>query len=178
MIQAETTKRNGKPGWPGRLNFNIVVAAFFILFSILFLAIIPYQIEKPLIILGHVQAGLIPTLFPRVTAILLLLVSVWYLISAFSLKETNFLKEIDKSGLVNIAVTVVALLMYALTMESLGFVISSAILVVILTSFYGNRNISIAVLSSIVVPIGIYYLFTKLLLVFLPENPFIESGFF
>jgi hypothetical protein len=41
-----------------------------------------------------------------------------------------------------------------------------------LSTYYGNRNVLIGLAVSVGIPIGIYYVFTKLLKVSLPEFPF------
>jgi hypothetical protein len=56
--------------------------------------------------------------------------------------------------------------------EPLGFVVSSMLVAGTLTTFYGNRNILVGILVSFGAPLGIYYVFTRLLKVSLPECPF------
>lgn len=161
-----------------RLNFNVVTAVFFILLSMGILAAIPYQIEKPLVLIGMPQSGLDPALFPLISAGCLLLISIWYLLISFKLEEKNLLAEINREGLVNIFITVAAFFLYAILMEALGFILSSTLLVGGLTLFYGTRNVLAILISSVVVPLVIYLLFTRLLLVHLPGNAFYEIYWF
>ncbi|MBW1773982.1 MAG: tripartite tricarboxylate transporter TctB family protein, partial [Deltaproteobacteria bacterium] len=54
----------------------------------------------------------------------------------------------------------------------LGFVLASCLVAGTLSTFYGNRNVLIGLVVSVVVPLCIYYVFTNLLAVSLPEFPF------
>jgi len=152
-------------------NFNFWSSLSFTAFSLFLLISIPYQIEKPRLILGRSLTGLDPALFPRVTAGCMLLLSIAYLIRSRNMKEANNFRGVELSGYVNVAVTVVVLAIYALLLEPIGFVASSALTVAALTTLYGNRNIFLIGLTSLGIPLAIYYLCTRFLLVFLPEFP-------
>jgi putative tricarboxylic transport membrane protein len=165
-------KQPGKPPWKERINFNVIGAAFFILFSIIFYLLIPYQIAKPRLFMGRALVEMKPTLFPRITMVVLLSLSVWYLIQSFHLKEKNLFRELPARMYIKIAVSVGILLAYAMLFERLGFVISSMLVVGILPLYYGYRNILIYVLAFIGTPLAIYFLFTRVLKVSLPESPF------
>jgi hypothetical protein len=95
--------------WKERMNFNTRVAILLILFSILFYVLIPYQIAKPKLFMGRALMQMQPTLFPRLTMIGLLGLSVWYFFHSFKLKEKNFFKELDKRGLSRIVVAFIIL---------------------------------------------------------------------
>ena len=71
----------------------------------------------------------------------------------------------------NVAITLVAMATYALLMPSLGFVVSSALLIAFLATFFGNRNYYLTAVVSIVVPVAIFFTFTKLLATSLPPFP-------
>jgi putative tricarboxylic transport membrane protein len=158
--------------WKERMNFNTRVAIFFILFSILFYVLIPYQIAKPKLFMGRALMQMQPTLFPRLTMIGLLGLSVWYFIHSFKLREKNFFKELDKRGLSRIVVAFIIIVAYALLLEPLGFVLSSALVALALTLHLGNRNILVFFLVVIIIPLAIFFIFTRALRVSLPELPF------
>ena len=152
-------------------NFNFWSALGFIAFSLFLLISIPYQIEKPRLILGRSLTGLDPALFPRITAGCMLLLSIAYLIQSRNMREANHFRGVALSGYANVAVTVLVLAIYAVLLEPIGFVASSALTVAALTILYGNRNIILIGLTSLGIPLAIYYLCTRFLLVFLPEFP-------
>ncbi len=167
----ETTKKNsGNPSWKERINFNTKVAIFLILFSVAFYVLIPYQIAKPKLFMGRALMGMKPTLFPRLTMIGLLGLSVWYFIQSFNLWEKNLFKELDRKSLTRIVVTFVILGAYALLLEPLGFVVSSALMAGALTLYLGNRNIFILFLVIVGIPLAIFFIFTRALRVSLPEG--------
>ena len=126
---------------------------------------------------GNPESTMDPDLFPTVTASGLLVISLWYLLRSVRQKEKSFDIQLDKRGLVNTGVTLGVFLAYSLLMEPFGFMESSALMLAILTIFFGNRNIFIIVGVSLLIPGAIYYLFTRLLFVYLPES-YLMSIFF
>jgi len=165
-------EKSGNRSWKERINFNSKMALFFIFFSILFYVLIPSQIAKPKLFMGRALMDMNPSLFPRLTILGLLGLSVWYLIYSFRLREKNLFEELDRKGLIRILVTIVIFLAYALLLEPLGFVLSSALTVGILTLYLGNRNILIVFLVTIGIPLAIFFIFTRGLRVSLPDLPF------
>jgi putative tricarboxylic transport membrane protein len=67
-------------------------------------------------------------------------------------------------------VTFLILGAYALLLEPLGFVLSSALIAGALTLYLGNRNIFILFLVIIGIPLAIFFIFTRALRVSLPEG--------
>lgn len=169
----ETNKRNtNNRSWKERINFNTKVAIFLILFSIAFYVLIPYQIAKPKLFMGRALMGMKPTLFPRLTMLGLLGLSVWYFIHSFNLEEKNLFGVLDRHSITRVVVTFVILLAYALLLEPLGFVVSSALTAGALTLYLGNRNIFILFLVIIGIPLAIFFIFTRVLRVSLPGGLF------
>jgi len=167
----ETGKENtGNQSWKERMNFNTKVAVLLILFSILFYVLIPYQIEKPKLFMGRALMGMKPTLFPRLTMIGLLGLSIWYFLHSFKLEEKNLFGELDRKSLTRIVVTFAIMVAYALLLEPLGFVLSSALTAGVLTFYLGNRNILILCVVIIIIPLAIFFIFTRALHVSLPEG--------
>ena len=162
---------NSNDSWQ-RINFNTVAAIIFIVLWTVIFFIIPYQIQKPMLFMGRSLMGLKPTLFPRLATLTLIGLSIWYLIISLRINEKNLFKEVAKEGYFRIIVSLVSFVAYALLFEPLGFVVSSTLVAGTLTTFYGNRNILIGILVSLGAPLGIYFVFTRLLKVSLPECPF------
>mgnify|MGYP000929562929 CR=1 FL=1 len=155
-----------------RVSFNTFTAGALIVFAGVLLFFIPDLITKPKLLMGRSLMGLKPTLFPYIAATLLLLLSIWYLVISLDLKETNLFKQLDRSGAINVIVSLAVFLGYALLMVPLGFIASSIIVMVILSFFFGNRNILLGLAVGTCVPVTIYFTFTRLLSVSLPEFPF------
>ena len=134
--------------------------------------LVPYQIAKPKLVMGRALMGLKPTLFPRLATFGAILISIWYLVISFKISEKNLFKEVNKNTYFKVFVSLIVFIVYALLFEPLGFVLSSFLVAGTLSTYYGNRNVLIGLVVSVGVPIGIYYVFTKLLTVSLPEFPF------
>jgi len=171
----KTNQNTNNRSWKNRINFNTIAALFFVLFSIVGYLLIPYQVGKPKLFMGRLLMPLKPNLFPQVTFLGLLGLSLWYLIHSFHLEEKNLFTGVGRSGYLKILVTFGVSMAYALVFEALGFVISSGLVVIILSFYYGNRNLLIlAILISITV--AIYFVFTRGLHVSLPESPLLKFG--
>ena len=167
---SESSNRNDP--WYRRINYNTVTAIFLlILWTIMFFTI-PYQIQKPMLFMGRSLMGLKPTLFPQLAILSLIFLNIWYLVISFRLKDKNLFTEVTRQGYFRIIASLVVFFAYALLFEHLGFVLSSVLVAGTLSTFYGNRNILVGILVSVGVPIGIYFVFTRLLKVSLPEFPF------
>ena len=166
------TESNGRnDSWYRHVNYNTVVAILLlILWTIMFFTI-PYQIQKPALFMGRSLMGLKPTLFPQLAILSLIVLNIWYLAISFRLKDKNLFIDVTRQGYFRISVSLVVFCAYALLFEHLGFVLSSALVAGTLSTFYGNRNILVGILVSVGVPIGIYFVFTRLLKVSLPEFP-------
>ena len=157
--------------WYRRINYNTVTAIFFlILWTIMFFTI-PYQIQEPMLFMGRSLMGLKPTLFPQLAILSLIFLSIWYLVISFRIKDKNLFTEVTRQGYFRIIASLVVFFAYALLFEHLGFVLSSVLVAGTLSTFYGNRNILVGIVVSVGVPIGIYFVFTRLLKVSLPEFP-------
>jgi len=167
----QKTIREANPhSWKEKINFNTVVAIVLIVFSITAFILIPHQIEKPKLFMGRSLSTLTPSLFPRISIIALFILSVFYLFHSTHLNEKNRFKELGVGSFTRVIVTMVVFIGYALLFEPLGFVLSSALMVAILTFYYGNRNILVTLLVVVGAPLAIYFIFTHTLQVSLPEG--------
>ena len=155
----------------GKANFNTVAAVFFVILAVVLFLIIPDQIEKPIIVLAEDAMNLKANVFPQLVAAGFLGLGVWFFFKSFSVAETNQFLELDRPALVNVGTTLVAMAIYAWAMLELGFVVSGAIMIAFLATFYGNRNYYLTAAVSIIVPVAIFFIFTKLLATSLPPFP-------
>ena len=152
-------------------NFNTVAAVVFIVLAVILFVIIPGQIEKPLVVLPEQAKNLKAEFFPRLVAAAMLVLGIWFLIKSFSIEETNQFLELDRSAFANVAATLAVMAIYGPLMMAIGFVVSSAIMIAVLATFYGNRNYALTAFVAIVVPVAIFFTFTKLLATSLPPFP-------
>ena len=168
----EKEEKKKERSWKERINFNVVGALFFILFSIVFYFLIPSQIEKPKFAMGRSLVDMKPSLFPQITMLTLLGLGIWYLFQSFHLKENNLLKDLPVKRYIKTAVSIGFFLAYALLFDLLGFVVSSMLLLGSLPLYYGYRRVPVYILICMGFPLGVYLLFTRVLKVSLPEFPF------
>ena len=155
-----------------RINFNTVSAVVFIALGIALFLIIPHQIDKPLINLGGAgQSNLDAEAFPQMVASGFVLLGAWYLFVSFSLRQHNQLRDLNFEAVTNVAVTLVIMAAYVWLMISLGFVAGSAIMIFAMSTYFGNRNFVLSALVSVVIPLVVFVLFTKVLITSLPPFP-------
>lgn len=162
----------GRDGKPARsFNFNTVSGVFFVVLSIVLFLIIPEQIEKPLIVFSANKHDLKPTLFPQLVAAGFGGLGIWLFFKSFSIREDNQLKKLDQEAIINVSVILLAMAAYSPMMVQIGFVVSSALSIAFMSTFFGNRNFVLTALVSVTVPVAIFFVFTKLLATYLPPFP-------
>jgi putative tricarboxylic transport membrane protein len=154
-----------------RINFNTILASACVAFSIFLFLVIPSEVERPPVLLGQSQRGLDPALFPQLVATCFLGIGLWYLWVSFRLNDENRFRGLTRQNYASTGFTTVMFVVYAAILQPLGFVLSSALVVAVLSFFYGARNwLSIAGVA-IGVPAIVYVVFRRLLSVSLPEFP-------
>jgi len=156
---------------PRRFNFNTVAATFFIAFAIALFLIIPYHIEKPWIVLGASQSNLPPELFPQMVASSFIILGIWLFAKSFSLHQKNELRDLDREAITNVSVTLVIMAAYVFLMVNIGFVLGSAAMITVMSTYFGNRNYGLTFVVSIGIPMALFFLFRRVLLVELPPFP-------
>ncbi len=60
---------------------------------------------------------------------------------------------------------------YGPLMMLIGFVVSGALVIAFMATFFGNRNYLLTAAVSVAVPVAIFFVFTKLLATYLPPFP-------
>ena len=162
----------GSPASRGALNFNTVFGVLGIVIGVVLFIITPGQVERPLLLFGQKPSGLDPDFFPRMVAVHIVITGGWLLWRARVLVEENGMRNLDGEAITNVLVTVAGFFALALVMPSLGFVMSSIILLAVLSTFYGNRNLMAGAAISIGVPLVFYNILRVWLQVVLPQHPF------
>ncbi len=153
-------------------NFNHTTAVVLLVLAGLLLASVASQIAPPRMLLGRRLAALDPALYPRLVFGAMLLLALWYFIVGSKLREENLLKRVGAEGVVNVGVTLLCLLAYAFALPRLGFVASGAVLIAVLSLFFGDRGRLQIGAVAVLVPAAIYFGLTRLMRVSLPEFPF------
>ena len=155
-----------------KYNFNTISAGVFILLAIAMFIVIPFQIDKPLIeIAGVGGSNLSAELFPQIVASSLLVLGVWYFFVSFTIDQRNELLDLDREAIANVIVTLLLMAAYVFLMVNLGFVVGTSLMIFSMSTYFGNRNYILGVALSIVLPMVIFLIFRRLLLVELPPFP-------
>ena len=111
-----------------------------------------------------------PTLFPTLAAIGMFVLSGIALVQSLRNPLDEPFKGLDRTIGIQLSVIIVMLYGFALTFDPLGYWISGILVSLALSLYLGNRNIVTLLILSLGVPSFIYFVFTKLLLVSLPEG--------
>jgi hypothetical protein len=170
MADDSVTGDAAAPG--GHYNFNTVVAVVFIVLAAILFFIIPGQIDTPLINLGGAgQSNLEAETFPQIIAAAFFLLGLWYLFISFRLRQRNQLRDLNLEAITNVVVTLAIMTTYVGLIIYLGYVVGSAIMVFVMSTYFGNRNYLLGLGVSLVVPTLVFVLFTKPLVTSLPPFP-------
>lgn len=106
-----------------------------------------------------------PNSFPQFLALIMLCFSLMLIVNAFRGKFQKDMESIDKKGFIRSAITVGIAVLYLISMQLLGFFISTLIFLYVLMTFIGHKGKLVRFLSCLGVTIvvyGIFYLFLKI----------------
>ena len=153
---------------------NLLCGIISILFGIFIYYKIPTEVEKPVLIFGQSSSEIDPQIVPTIVALMFLIFGLYTAFYEKDAKISNIWPKVTKQILINISITIICLILYSILFEYLGFVISSVLLILSLSTFMGNVNFKYLTVISILFPLSIFFLFVNVMHVFLPEFPFYE----
>ncbi|WP_102348780.1 tripartite tricarboxylate transporter TctB family protein [Bacillus sp. Marseille-P3661] len=142
------------------------------IFGMLILLIIPFQISE----VTDTNAG--PRFFPYVLAILITICSGSIVISEF-IKNRTQVSNVksgefkNKRNFKSVVLIVLSLGLWALLLESLGFIISTFFLMVTLMVLIGSKKKSNIIFVSLVFTVILYSLNRFVIKIYLPEGLFL-----
>jgi putative tricarboxylic transport membrane protein len=146
-------------------NVHQVAGGILLLFSLLMLfLIIPAQIR-------NVQSiGVTPRFMPQLLTVLLAILSILLAVDGYRKRELPDQKEyeIDPVNLKLFAITFVVMIINVLLVNTLGYLISTALTLLALMLVYGQRNLKYMIPVALLVPFAIQQFLTRLLYVRLP----------
>ena len=153
---------------------NLLCGIISILFGIFIYYKIPTEVEKPVLIFGQSSSEIDPQIVPTIVALMFLIFGLYTAFYEKDAKISNSWPKVTKQILINISTTIICLILYSILFEYLGFVISSVLLILSLSTFMGNVNFKYLTVISILFSLSIFFLFVNVMHVFLPEFPFYE----
>ena len=157
-----------------KLTPNFISGIISVLLGIFIYLKIPTEVEKPVLIFGQSSSEIDPQIVPTIIALMFFVFGIYTIIFEKNLNVSNTWPKLSRQVLINISVTITLLFMYALLFQFLGFVISSTLLIISLSTFMGNINLKYVILISTLFPLIIFFMFVNVMHVFLPEFPFLE----
>lgn len=125
----------------------------------------PGQVGKPVTLFGAPPEGLAPDVMPRLVLLAIALIAAYGAVTSFREKADS----IELPGL-RVLITCGASFVFAIILVPFGFVLASAMTVVLLAIFLGGRHLIALALSGVLVPLTIYLIFTRVLHISLPSG--------
>lgn len=151
-------------------NAHFIVAVLSAILAAAMWLLVPYQVDKPMPMFGFGAKGLDPKVFPYLVTAVWFFVSLWNVYVAVRQQDGED-ANLQGSLSGSVVVTVLASFAYAFSLEPLGFVLSSGLVVGGLSLFFGAREWLPIGVCAIGVPCVIFYIFTGYLHVSLPPMP-------
>lgn len=125
----------------------------------------------------YTKLGPGPGFFPCILGGLFGLCSIIWLIQIFMENpENNDEQQATKTGLSSVIVILVGLAAVAFLMDIIGFQLSLFLFLFILIKFLGEQKLVLTTIISIFGSVGVYYLFSKLLDLALPNATILFLG--
>lgn len=157
-----------KPALRGNIEAYVFIG--FIVLAFVILLIIPTQIEEPTLTFGRSFNEIPPTLFPNIAASGLLVLSALALLQSIQRGASNPFEGLTVKLASQLGTIMFILWIFALLFEPLGYWVSGILVSFVLSVYLGNRNIVTLAILCLGIPSAIYYVFTRLLLISLPEG--------
>ena len=156
---------------------QVVVLATLLALSLLGLVFINALVAAPKLLLGRSLSAIAPSLFPTIILGLLALLCT-ILLFILNLKDSHGGEGgLTQKEWLRGSVFFGIMILYALTMQPFGFLISSAVAIALMSWQLGSRSIVQTLILCFVAPVLLYLAATRLLAVSLPELNVIELAY-
>jgi len=149
------------------IKSEIILGSFLLGFSLFIRAIIPFQVGDM-----EIAPGLTTKTIPLITCYLLIILSLFYLLSNVMLYLRSYRRvkiEIEKKSeeklLMKMGITLVIILGYIILFRQFGFLYPTMIFSVGLSFYLGNRLWYTFGIIGIAIPLIIFFIFNRLLYV-------------
>jgi hypothetical protein len=153
-------------------RLDVIVPALICLGSAVLAITMPKLVISGGIVIGRSYATMSPSMIPRLIFGVLAVVAAVATVSAFQrLRQSSTVSpgdEAERFG--RVAVIAVVVLFYALTVNWLGFILSTTIVAAVISYYLGLRNPLAFVPGAVILPVLIRFVFERLLLISLPRS--------
>lgn len=160
-----------------RITPESVVLGLLLIFSLLGLIFMDSLVAAPKLLFGRSLSSLAPSMFPAIILALLALLCAVALVQVVRSGDAETVSGPNGREWLRGIVFFVLMTGYALTMEPLGFLLSSALAIAFSSVLMGNRSALQIAILSFAAPILLYLAATRLLAVSLPELNMVELAY-
>lgn len=160
----------------GRLE--TAIAGSLLALAVAFSLFMDMLVAKPKTLFGRSLNAIEPSSFPYLAMGLMVLLCGLFFFARYRRADADDgdadAGPMSEANWLNIAAFFAILLVYALMFKPVGFLISTFIAMVFLSLLAGSRHYLQIVLFALLLPLAFYLLATRVLLVSLPEQPWLE----
>lgn len=156
------------------------VSGVLLLFAVAFVIFIDNIVAAPKMLLGRSLSAIQPSLFPLVAMVMMIGLCAAFLLAAYRSQAepgSATTEPAERTDWGRVGAFFAILVIYALTLDPIGFLISTFVAMVLLSVLAGNRSLFQILILSSACPIGLYIIATRLLRVSLPELSQIEFAY-
>lgn len=142
--------------------------------GVLGIAFMSWLVAEPKVLFGRSLTAITPSLFPTLVLCAMVILALGLL---YTLRGSIFASEsktFEEGALGRVVALFAVMLFYALTMQPLGFFLSSALSMATVAWIAGNRSIIQIAAVALISPVALYLISTRGLAVSLPELSTIE----
>jgi len=147
-----------------KIRTNLVTGILMALFSGYMLYVMPKQVKVP----AYDSGAPSPRIIPGICLVVILICSIVLIIQSLVFKKEKIV-EFDWNNEKPAILLIVLLCVYVFLITKIGFILASAITFVVLLFYSGERKPFIYIFT-IVLAVGIYFLFSKVFHVSLPTG--------
>lgn len=160
------------------IEADVVLGGLLLVLSCLGLVFLGSLVAEPKVLLGRALTAITPALFPSLVLSGLALLSALFLARTVRRSPNTAIEDGMEGPSLRRALLLFAIMVfYALAMKPFGFLLSTVSALAAISFLVGNRSLLQISLVSVMSPILLYLVATRLLAVSLPELSMIEFAY-
>lgn len=121
-------------------------------------------------LIGNDYTG--PSFFPIATSVIMIALSAALIVSSLFLMPKELDATLNPANLKQPVVGVVVMFLYVLGLETLGFIVATALMAAVMLVIFRVRKVQSLVLYPVILSVVVFFVFRKLLMIDLPQGIF------
>lgn len=121
-------------------------------------------------LIGNDYTG--PSFFPIATSVIMIALSAALIVSSLFLMPKELDTTLNPANLKQPVVGVVVMFLYVLGLETLGFIVATALMAAVMLVIFRVRKVQSLVLYPVILSVVVFFVFRKLLMIDLPQGIF------